>query len=106
MLAGLLKWHSSYFAAALDPKGFCKEDQKDIEIKEDIEVFELLQCRAYTGRLQDEKSTAGDTPRDPTSVAHLPHSSVLCKLWIFGDMRGVPDLKNAAIDVLHERITR
>jgi hypothetical protein len=29
---------------------------------------------------------------------------LLSKIWILSDMRGIPDLGNAAIDMPHERI--
>lgn len=41
---GLLEWHSSYFAAALDPDSeFSKKKQEDhLDLEEDFDVFEAF----------------------------------------------------------------
>ncbi|KAL5113739.1 hypothetical protein ACEQ8H_008381 [Pleosporales sp. CAS-2024a] len=92
----LLRWHSSYFAAALDPKSQLQGvDKVKYPLEERHEVFEIFLCWLWTGRLRDALKADED-----------PHLSevVLFELWIFADMRGIPALGNAAIDALLERL--
>jgi hypothetical protein len=99
----LLTWHSSYFAAALDPTisvGSADHPLNQLHLEEDAKVFEAFRCWLYTRSLKDMPNATKDlTPRDLyLSVA------VLCKIWVFADIRGIPALGNAAIDMLHERV--
>ncbi|KAF2112160.1 hypothetical protein BDV96DRAFT_614485 [Lophiotrema nucula] len=94
---GLLRWHSAFFAAALDPYGSSKEStSKKRELKEEIPVVRAFHCWIYTGRLLDPPK-----PEESSDNQYLS-SAVLCKIWVFADFRGFPALKNAAIDMLHE----
>jgi hypothetical protein len=103
----LLVWHSSYFAAALDPEGwFAPSGSDKLQIDDDIGVFEAFSCWMYTGRLRDPPTLKmitdeGDEELGARYLAPLK----LCQIWVFGDARGVPALKNAAIDMLHECLT-
>ncbi|KAF3002614.1 hypothetical protein E8E13_008788 [Curvularia kusanoi] len=50
----LLAWHSSYFAAALDPEGwFMQTDADVLELQDSHKVFDAFQSWMYTGRLMD-----------------------------------------------------
>jgi hypothetical protein len=96
-------WHSSYFAAALDPKNgakFVKASTKELTLQEDAEVFEAFRCWIYTGKLKDIPSTAADA----TTQDQYLSAMILCKIWVFADMRGIPALGNSAIDMLHELV--
>jgi hypothetical protein len=97
----LLSWHSSYFAAALDPASdFHKDCTNEIVLEEDIATFDAFYCWLYTSRLTDPPIANDSVTVD---VMYLS-PSLLCKIWIFADMRGIPALGNAAIDMYHERI--
>ncbi|KAH7390914.1 hypothetical protein DE146DRAFT_618526 [Phaeosphaeria sp. MPI-PUGE-AT-0046c] len=100
---GLLIWHSSYFAAALDPSNsanFATGANGELMMEEDVEVFDAFCCWLYTGRLKDPCSTS-------TTSKFLElylKRKILYQIWIFAEMRGVPAMKNAAIDMLHENV--
>lgn len=98
----LLRWYSSYYVAALDPESdFCVGGDEALTLTERIEIFEVFVCWMYTGRLQDPQTSLGDAA---TASPYLP-AQLLCEIWVFVDMRGVPALGDAAIDMFHERIT-
>lgn len=96
---GLLMWHSAYFAAALDfDSDFAAGEELCLE--EHHEVFNAFVCWLFTGRVKDphlnrESETAHD---------HFLGDETIFRLWIFADMRGIPGLGNAAIDMYDKRI--
>jgi hypothetical protein len=99
--SGLLKWHSSYFAAALDPVNratFQENAMSQLELHESIAVFDAFHCWLYTGRLKDVTLRDDDTPSDDLYL----DTYTLFRTWAFADMRGIPDLGNAVVDMLHE----
>ncbi|KAH5228421.1 hypothetical protein HBI62_086390 [Parastagonospora nodorum] len=96
---GLLRWHSSYFAAALDPDSDIGSKDGELTLNEDHAVFGAFLCWIWTGRLKD----IPESLEDASAPDFYLSSMLLCKIWVFGDMRGVPGLCNAAIDMLHER---
>lgn len=99
----LLKWHSSYFAAALDiDSDFKKSTDGSLYLSESLKVFDAFVCWLYTGRVKDPPVFAADVT--PTVDDCYTSWKVLIDIWIFSDMRGVPGLGNAAIDALHERL--
>ena len=99
---GLLRWHSAYFAAALDPESdFCVGKDEALTLTENIEVFETFLCWLYTGKLKDPPSSPDDAAR---ATCYLK-PRLLCEIWVFADMRGIPALGNAAIDMSHELIS-
>ena len=104
---GLLAWHSAWFAAALDPTNTAfKEGQAmGIEIEASFDVFDAFYCWLYTGRLRDALLHAIDNQATREVVADMlyPPSLVLVEIWAFADLRGIPAMSNAAIDMLHER---
>lgn len=99
MLRGLLIWHSSYFAAALDPaSGWLQDDVHHMDLECEHATFDAFCGWLFTGRLKDPPThvtTADDV--------YLPNQ-VLIDIWIFTELRGIPALGNAAIDMLHERV--
>lgn len=97
----LFSWHSSYFAAALDPGSSFKNNKHgELVLEESIAVFDAFHCWLYTGRLKDPPS---DTKHAMKQDIYLP-AQVLYQVWVFADMRGIPSLTNAAIDMCHERM--
>lgn len=61
----------------------------------DIAVFELFHCWLYTRKLKEAQTT--DCMKDV-----YPSPLKLYQLWVFADFRGITELKNKTIDVLHE----
>lgn len=97
---GLLVFHSAYFAAALDSANlFVKLANGELVLEEQFKVFDAFRCWLYAGRFRDRAPTPEIT--DPEKLYLSPGS--LCQIWVFADMRGVPAMKNAAIDMLHTR---
>ncbi|KAH7394545.1 hypothetical protein BKA66DRAFT_567480 [Pyrenochaeta sp. MPI-SDFR-AT-0127] len=97
----LLRWHSSYFAAALDSNScFKKALGCDLELVEDITVFDAFYCWVSTGKLRDPPGSPGNADADELYLSPW----LLPKIWVFADMRGIPALASAAIDMLHERV--
>jgi hypothetical protein len=93
----LLTWHSSFFAAALDPEGnWASSGDDTFQIQDSIEVLEIFSCWIYTRKLRDPPGRAITEDLDDLKLS---------KVWVFGDMRGIPALMNAAVDMLHERFT-
>lgn len=98
---GLLRLRFSYFVAALDLDSDIGSKDGELRLNENHAVFEAFLCWIWTGRLKDiPESLEGASATD-----FYLSSTLLCKIWTFGDLRGVPGLCNAAIDMLHERIT-
>lgn len=64
-------------------------------------VFEAFVCWIYTGRLKDPPKLSDNA----TAASQYLGFGLLSKIWVFADMRGVPALGNAAIDMLHERVS-
>ncbi|KAF2276942.1 uncharacterized protein EI97DRAFT_457689 [Westerdykella ornata] len=86
---GLLTYWSSYFRAALSP-AWKEANSNIIELPEDsAKVFEAFFHWLFTERLE----------REGTSLS----SRLICKLYVFSDARGIPELGNAAIDLLFQK---
>jgi hypothetical protein len=69
-------------------------------LEEDIAVFDAFESWLYTSRIKDP-------PNDPKNVTALDKylgPNLLCRIWVFADMRGIQGLENDAIDMLHERM--
>ncbi|KAF2813014.1 uncharacterized protein BDZ99DRAFT_568278 [Mytilinidion resinicola] len=101
---GLLTYHSAFFAAALNG-GFKEGETGIVELPDDeVAVFQAVYCWLYTGRLHDPPSSplakASSAPGPLTPEIPLT-GEVICKVFVFGEMRGIPALKNEAIDLLH-----
>jgi hypothetical protein len=98
---GLIRWHTSYFAVALDPDSDIGSKHGELRLREKPVVFAAFVCWLWTGRLKDAPESAADTPDNDIYLAPV----LLFEIWVFGDMRDVPGLCNAAIDMLHKRTT-
>ncbi|KAF3040584.1 hypothetical protein E8E11_005262 [Didymella keratinophila] len=93
----LLSYHSSFFAAALDSASpFSIDSSQYLDVDGNIDVFDVFYGWLYTGRLKDAQGT--NTADD----LHLSFK-LLCKVWVFADFRGVSELGNRTMDMLHER---
>lgn len=118
MVRPLLRWHSSFFNAALDPSGGYRENQTNkIEILEDVEAFKSFGSWIFTKELEvtvknkdmitklalSTGATGETRQKREENMTEFEISLKLCKIWVLGEKRGVPALKNAAIDVLHQR---
>lgn len=102
----LLAWHSSSFAAALGREEFARNRDEEMQINDNVDAFQAFGCWIYTGRLQDPPASSfvvGDTGLVPDDL--YPSRFRLREIWVFGDTRGIPGIKNAAIDKLHEKYT-
>lgn len=95
----LLKWHSSYFAAALDPESDFNS-KREMCLTERHRVFDAFVCWLFTGRVKDLPEDRNDASANDYYLS----TEVLIWVWIFADMRGTPGLGNAAIDMYHERL--
>ena len=94
----LTRWHSTYFAAALDPAGgFLEHTTGVLQIGCDHKVLDAFINWLHTGRLKDVCQNA--TAKHEFFLSF----QTLCMLWVFSDCRGIPELGNAVIDSLHER---
>ena len=88
---GLLTWHSPYFAAALNPDGGFIDSGKDsLALEYSHDLFDAFYCWLYTGRLKDPDQTYSSI-------------NLLCRVWIFAEYHGIPELGNKALDLLHAR---
>lgn len=94
---GLLCHYSSYFESAING-GFAEGEAHIVRIQEKMEVFLAFRLWLYTGKLVDDF----DALLNQTRVGFRLFS----RLWVFGDMRGVPWLQNAAIDGIHDLVER
>lgn len=92
---GLLAHYSSYFRAALK-KEWLGEGTRSLSLPEDNpETFNFFYHWLYTGKLYTKPAAKGEIPMEPLTI---------CDVYIFGDMRGIPELCNSAIDLLYQRI--
>ncbi|KAF2813012.1 uncharacterized protein BDZ99DRAFT_341310, partial [Mytilinidion resinicola] len=103
---GVLTYHSSHFAAALN--GSFKESETGVVAlgEEDVEVFKAFYSWIYNRRLRDTPAPShNDNSGEAEKMAVTAWEELLCKIFVFADMRGVLALKNDAIDALHESIS-
>ena len=91
---------SPFFKVAFEGK-FREAQDQILELPdENVDMFKYFQLWVYT----DSIIAKGETVKDLTGL-------LLADLYIFGEMCGIPDLQNAAIDVLidkyefHQQIT-
>lgn len=89
---GLLTWHSSYFAVALDAAA-----EQILESDYEHGTFDTFCCWMSTGKLNFPI-------KHVTSIedAHLDFRR-LADIWPFADIRGMPTLGHAAVGIMHER---
>lgn len=86
---GILCQYSSYFRAALS--GCFKEAEEGVVIlpADDPVLYKIFVTWLYSRRLRKDHKDGEDTPCQPEDLA---------KLYVFGDARGIPALKNDVID--------
>jgi hypothetical protein len=91
---GLLKHYSTYFKAALK-KEWIGAAEKVIELPLEIpETFRAFYHFVYTQKLFSRLTAEGKIPLS---------SDKICRIYVFGDSRGIPELCNAAVDLLFQR---
>ena len=91
---GVICYQSSFFRAALN-SSFREGRTGIVELPtEDPKIFQLVNTWLNTGRLYRVQDNGKAVPLDATD---------LCSLYIFGDARGMPGLKNIAVDHLIKR---
>ncbi|KAH7086395.1 hypothetical protein FB567DRAFT_603342 [Paraphoma chrysanthemicola] len=91
---GLLKHYSSYFKTALK-KEWAGEDCRMLELPDDDpEALRAFFNWTLTKKLYPRLAQDGSIPLC---------SQAICMIYIFGDMRGIPELCNAAIDLLFQK---
>ena len=90
---GLLSHYSSYFKAAMKD---CWGGLKTIELEDDDpEVFKAFFRWLYTGKLYSALDASGKVPLTMRRI---------CEIYVFGDARGAPELCNAAVDLLIQKM--
>lgn len=96
----LLTFHSAFFAAALDPKTWAKNSEKVTETDRSHEEWDVFNFWVYSNR-----GYLVDTPAPHARIKDRYLSGeLLYRMWVFGDFYVIPDLKNSAIDMLHESL--
>ncbi len=85
---------STYFKGAFTGS-FKEATEQVIELEsEDVDIMEIFVRWLYFGQLHIE---------DHEKVKCLGEMD-LCRLWIFADVRGIPELMNIAINKLHDSL--
>lgn len=93
MHKGMLCNVAPYFKAALDGS-FSEAKNRVLELPDDNAVaFKRFQLWVYTKKILEEGEREDAIKR-----------KTLAKLYFFGEVRGIPDLQNAAIDVLMDKV--
>jgi len=86
---------STYFKSAFTGS-FKEATEQVIELeKEDVDIMEIFVRWLYFGRLCSIEDDEMDGDLEEMD---------LCRLWVFADMRGIPELMNIAINELHENL--
>lgn len=95
----LLTFHSAFFATALDPTTWAKNSGKVTETDGSHDEWDVFNSWVYSqGRLMDTPA-----PRARNKDRYLS-GELLYRMWVFGDFYGIPNVKNSAIDMLHESL--
>jgi hypothetical protein len=90
----LLKHYSAYFRRALK-KEWAEGQSKTVTLAaEDPKVFQAFFNWIMIGRLFGQLDSEGEIP--------LSHR-LICRIYVFGDARGVPELCNAAVDLCFQK---
>jgi hypothetical protein len=91
--AGLLTHYSSYFRNALKPE-WVEGRTKNIVVSEDSpSMFQIFFLWLYSGKLYSTLANG----RVPISTR------MICTLYIFGDANGIPELCDAAVDLVFQK---
>ncbi|CAO2658107.1 Nn.00g073670.m01.CDS01 [Neocucurbitaria sp. VM-36] len=92
---GLLKHYSGYFRAALGDH-WVEGQLRTIQLYDDNnEVFRTFFHWISTGKLYSKLTSEGKIP-------HQFHQ--ICQLYVFGDAREIPELCNAAVDLMFQKL--
>ena len=92
---GLLKYYSSYFRDALSEERVDGQT-KTINLAEDNSgTFRDFFYWLSSGKLYEHFLPGGQIPFDVDRI---------CEIFYFGDKRGIPELCNAAIDLLFQKL--
>lgn len=90
---GLLSHYSSYFKAAMKD---CWGTPKTAELKDDNpEVLQAFFSWIYIGKLYSALDASGRVPLS---------RKLICEIYVFGDVRGAPELCNVAIDLITQKM--
>jgi len=74
----------------------CWGTSKAVELKDDNpEVFQAFFSWIYTGKLYSALDASGKVPLD---------TKLICEIYVFGDARGAPELCNAAINLVTQKM--
>jgi hypothetical protein len=90
----LLLHYSSYFRKALSPAWIEGQTKSIVLSKDSPTIFQTFFHWIYSGKLYSTL-TNGFIPISFKDI---------CALYVFGDARGIPDLCNAAVDVLFQKV--
>lgn len=94
---GLICHHSAFFRAAL--MGNCKESEGVVVLEnEEVATVETFVLWLYTSRLFNNIDTARNRYNEIGDTTRI--SKQIIDAYMFGDYRGVPMFKNAAVDLL------
>jgi len=74
----------------------CWGGSRTVELKDDDpEVFQAFFGWLYTGKLYSALDASGKVPLT---------TKLICEVYVFGDARGAPELCNAAVDLLIQKM--
>ncbi|KAI4631818.1 uncharacterized protein J4E87_002524 [Alternaria ethzedia] len=91
--SGLLAHYSSYFKAALKN---CWRTPETVNLEDDNpEVFLAFFSWIYTGKLYSALDASGKVPLS---------TKLICEIYVFGDARGAPELCNATVDLVTQKL--
>ncbi|KAF2232549.1 hypothetical protein EV356DRAFT_505068 [Viridothelium virens] len=91
---GLLIHHGTYFKHALHGDWIEAQDQVITLSEDSTEVFDAIYSWLYTRRLYD--SATDSSVETKVSLNFL----TLCQIYVFGHVRGIPAVCNAAVDCI------
>jgi hypothetical protein len=95
----LLMFHSVFFETTLDPTTWAKSSERVTETDRSHDEWDVFNFWVYSqGRLIDTPAL-----RARNKDRYLS-GELLYRMWVFGDFYGIPNLKNSAIDMLHESL--
>jgi hypothetical protein len=96
----LLMFHSAFFETTLDPTTWAKSSERVTETDRSHEEWDVFNFWVYSNR-----GYLMDTPAPHARIKDRYLSGeLLYRMWVFGDFYGIPNLKNSAIDMLHESL--
>ncbi|KAG9188525.1 hypothetical protein G6011_02448 [Alternaria panax] len=91
---GLLRHYSSYFRTALKKEWVEGKSKKIALSEDDPTVVKAFFNWIFTGKLFGQLTPEGKIPLSQLEIIEI---------YVFGDVRGAPELCNAAIDLLYQK---